>query len=198
LWWAPDCSARLAPGNAHQPHYQVITRQDQAQIYQELTTAPPKDATPAQCGVDAPARGALTTSFVSICGRLKDNRLLPDGFLPMPQRIAIAKALGAAEDLAKETSPVGVGDDADYESGGGDALRFAIPLADIKGEPSAVEATLYYQATPPFFLQDRFCTAKGPDRDRLAYLAAGLNLNNTPAAQWKLKLVTSGPATIPR
>jgi hypothetical protein len=198
LWWPPDCSARLTPGNSHQPHYQVITRQDQAQIYQELTTAPPNDATPAQCGVEASPRGELTTSFVSICGRLKDNRLLPDGFLPLPQRIAIAKALGAAEYLAKETSPVGVGDDADYVTGGGDTLRFAIPLADIKGEPAAVEATLYYQATPPFFLQDRFCTAKGTDRDRLAYLAAGLNLNNTPAAQWKLRLVTSGQVTIPR
>jgi len=40
--------------------------------------------------------------------------------------------------------------------------------------------------------------SKGTDRDRLAYLAAGLNLNNTPAAQWKLRLVTSGQVTIPR
>jgi hypothetical protein len=145
VWWAPDCSARLEPGNAHQPHYQVITRQDQTQIYQELTTAPPKDASAAQCGADGPPPGALTTSFVSHCGRLKDNRLLPHGFLPLPQRIAIAKALGAGEDMAKDTSPTGVGDDPDYLSdGGGDTL---IPLADISGAPSAVEAVLYYQAT---------------------------------------------------
>jgi hypothetical protein len=127
----------------------------------------------------------LTTSFVSICGRL------PDGFLPLPQRIAIANALGAAEDLARDTSPVGVGDDADYVTSGGDTLRFEIPLADITGEPAAVEAILYYQATPPFFLQDRFCTAKGTDRDRRAYLSARLNLNNTPAAHGNLN---SSPA----
>jgi hypothetical protein len=159
LWWTPDCGARVAPNNAHQPHYQVITREDQAQIYQELTTAPPKNATPAQCEIGAAPAGELTTSFASICSRLKDNRLLPDGFLPLPQRIAIAQALGAREDLARDTSPVGVGDDPDYRDGGGDALRFETPLADIAGALSAVEATLYYQATPPFFLQDRFCTA---------------------------------------
>jgi hypothetical protein len=177
----------------------VITRQDQAQIYQELTIAPPKDASPAQCGIDAPASGSLTTSFVSICGRLKDNRLLPHGFLPLPQRIAIATALGAGEDMAKETSPAGVGDDPDYlGDAGADTLRFEIPLADIPGAPAAVEAVLYYQATPPFYLQDRFCTAKGTDRDRLAYLAAGLNLDNTPAADWKLRLVGSGSVPVPR
>ena len=32
IWWKDDCSARLDPGAlAHQPHYQVINRQDQAQ-----------------------------------------------------------------------------------------------------------------------------------------------------------------------
>ena len=43
LWWKNDCSARIAPEQRlHQPHYQVITRQDQAQIYQELVAAPPR------------------------------------------------------------------------------------------------------------------------------------------------------------
>ena len=41
LWWQPDCSARLNPdARKHQPHYQVVTRQDQAQIYQELVAEP--------------------------------------------------------------------------------------------------------------------------------------------------------------
>jgi hypothetical protein len=199
IWWKPDCSARLT-GTTHQPHYQVITHQDQVQIYQELNVAPLQDAKPGQCDVGAAAQqtaqGDLTTSFLSICGRLKDNRLLPEGFLPLPDRISIARALGAGEDLARDTSPVGVGDDPDYRQGGGDTFRFEIPLADIPGQAAAVEAVLYYQATPPFFLQDRFCTAKGADRDRLAYVSARLNLANTPAADWKLRLVSSGRVTV--
>jgi hypothetical protein len=135
----------------------------------------------------------MTTSFLSICGKLKDNRLLPHGFLPLPQRVAISHALGAGDDMAEDTSPVGVGDDPDYRDGGGDTLRYQIPLADVPGQPARVEAVLYYQATPPFFLQDRFCTAQGTDRDRLAYLAAGLKLDHTPAAGWKLRMVSSGP-----
>jgi hypothetical protein len=197
MWWKPDCSARLT-STQHQPHFQTITRQDQAQIYQELNTAPPKDATPAHCKAGATPQGDLTTSFLAICGRLKDNRLLPEGFLPLPERTAIARALGAGEDLARDTSPVGVGDDPDYARGGSDTLRFEIPIAEIPGQAAAVEASLYYQATPPFFLQDRFCTAKGTDRDRLAYISARLNLANTPAADWKLRLVGSGRVAVSR
>jgi hypothetical protein len=49
-----------------------------------------------------------------------------------------------------------------------------------------VRAWLNYQATPPFYLQDRFCTAQGKDRDRLFYLAGHLDLDGTPAADWSL------------
>jgi hypothetical protein len=203
LWWMPDCSARLTPGsNPYQPHYQVISRQDQVQIYQELVTAPPKGATQEQCGIGAAPTGELTTSFLSICAKLKDNRVLPDGFLPLSQRVVISRALGAGDDMAEDTSPVGVGDDPDYLpgglTGGRNTVRYRIPLADMAGQPATVEAVLYYQATPPFFLQDRFCTAQGADRDRLAYLAAGLNLAGTPAAEWKLRMVSSGVVAIGR
>jgi hypothetical protein len=100
--------------------------------------------------------------------------------------------------MAEDTNPVGVGDDPDYRTGGDDTLRYNIPVADLHGRPASVEATLYYQATPPFFLQDRFCTAKGTDRDRLAYIAAGMTFTKLPMANWKLFLVTSGRATVSR
>ena len=61
----------------------------------------------------APA-GPFTTSFLSICARVKDNRILPDGFLPVAERERIAHALGADEDLAQDVEPFGVGDDPDY------------------------------------------------------------------------------------
>lgn len=189
LWWTPDCSRRYQ-GLDHQPHYQVITRQDQAQIYQELVTAPP-DGADSECGLDVPPRPPFTTSFLSICGHVKDNRILPHGFLALEERTAIARALGAGEDLARDTGPHAVGDDPDYVSGGGDSLRYEIALADLAGEPAGVEATLYYQAIPPFYLQDRFCTARSRDTARLHYLAGHLDLEGTRAEDWKLEVVTS-------
>ncbi|HEY7577433.1 MAG TPA: cytochrome P460 family protein [Acetobacteraceae bacterium] len=197
LWWKQDCSARIGGDNPHQPHYQSIARQDQVQIYQELVTAPLAGAA-GQCGPHASPAGELTTSFLSICARLKDNRLLPTGFLPLDQRVTISRALGAAADMAEDTDAVGIGADPDYRSGGADTIVYRIPRGDIAGQPAAVEAILYYQAIPPFYLQDRRCTATGADRDRLAYLARAVNLTRTPAADWKLRMVTSGRVSLPR
>ena len=199
LWWKDDCSGRLRPGERpHQPHYQTIGRQDQAQIYQELVSAPPANVSAPVCGGDAAPAGELTTSFLSICAKVKDNRILPAGTLPLEARRAIAKALGAGEDLAVDAGPTGVEDDPDYVTGGGDSLTYRIPIADLaKGlRPAAVQAILYYQATPPFYLQDRFCTAKGADTERLGFLAGHLNLAGTQAEGWKLKVVSSGTVPI--
>ena len=45
LWWRDDCSARLHPDRLeYQPHHQTIRRQDQAQVYQELVSAPYRSA----------------------------------------------------------------------------------------------------------------------------------------------------------
>jgi hypothetical protein len=198
LWWNADCSARIAPqARTHQPHYQVIGRQDQVQIYEELTAAPADVAAPA-CGPASAPGGALTTSFLSQCTKVKDNRILPHGFLPAAQRTAIAATLGAGGDLAEEPGPSGVGDDPDYLAGGADTLVYRIPLADIAGAPDTVRATLYYQATPPYFLQDRFCTSKSVDTARLFFLAGNLDLKRTPAHDWKLEVVTTGPVAVPR
>ena len=187
-WWTPDCRRVSGPSaRSHQPHHQVISRQDQVQIYQELVSAPPAKG-PAQCGVGAAPAGELTTSFLSICARVKDNRLLPEGYLKLDERIAIARALGAGTDLAHEAGSLV--DDPDYLTGGGDTLVYRVPLADLKGaRPAGVQATVYYQATPPYYLQDRFCTARGTDTERLYQLAGRLDLSGTPAAGWKLKVV---------
>jgi len=197
-WWEDDCSARIDPdARAHQPHFQRITAQDQVQIYQELVAAPPEDETPV-CGLDAEPKGALTTSFLSICASVKDNRLLPKGFLPLDERKAIAIAFGAKEDLAIEVTPRAIDNDPDYVQGGGDSLVYEIPLADLpRGRtPAAVQASLYYQATPPFYLQDRMCTSKSDDTKRLKFLAAHLNLDGTQAEGWKLAVTSTGPVSL--
>ena len=197
-WWKDDCSARLNPGRGpHQPHYQTVTRQDQAQIYQELRLAPPAGVAAPVCGPAAPKGGELTTSFLAICGQAKDNRLLPDGFLPVDERRAIAVALGAGGNLAVEAGSNAVGDDPDYVTGGGDRVTYRIALADLPpgSTPARVTATLYYQATPPFYLQDRFCTSKSRDTDRLYYLVGRLNLDDI-APQWKLKIGETASAAL--
>ncbi len=196
LWWKDDCSARLHPDKlVYQPHYQIVQRQDQAQIYQELVTAPPKENP--RCGIDAPALPPFTTSFLSICGRAKDNRILPRGFLPLADRTRIALALGAQEDLAQDVEPYGVGDDPDYREGGGDSLIYEVDLSEVSGTPVSVQATLYYQATPPFYLQDRFCTSRSQDTQRLYFLAGHLNLDGTAAEDWKLAVVSTGTVAVP-
>ena len=198
LWWKDDCSGYAQVGRPLQPHFTTITRQDQAQIYQEIIAAPPKNVSAPVCGPGEEPTGDLTTSFLSICADVKDNRILPQGFLGPDQRREIATALGAGADLAEASGSTGVGDDPDYVAGGGDSLIYRVPLADLPAgaKPASVSATLYYQALPPFYIQDRLCTAKGPDIDRLHYLVAHLNLADSEAEGWKLKLVGSGPVAI--
>ena len=181
-WWKSDCSARI-PANEQkwQPHYTTITRQDQAQIYQDLSKN---------------KEGYLTTSFLMINDEVKDNRLQPHGLLPLAERLKIAQALGDTtplnsridENIAKAIESKGVGDDPDYEHGGKDSLTYLI--SNLAGSPVTVRVTLYHQSTAPYFLQDRFCVAPdGPDTKRLYFLAGHLNLDGTEADSWKLRIV---------
>jgi hypothetical protein len=73
-----------------------------------------------------------------------------------------------------------------------------VPLAELSGgrAPAAVQARLFYQATPPFYLQDRLCTARGEDTERLKFLVGHLNLDGTAAEGWKLEVVSTGPVPI--
>jgi hypothetical protein len=196
LWWRPDCSARIEPAaRLHQPHYEVVDSQDQVQIYEDLAAEPGGSA--ARCEGGTQNAGPLTTSFLSRCSKVKDNRLLPAGFLDLENRARIAAALGADRELAHEAGPNEVGDDPDYKTGGGDTLLYRVPITELSGKPATVEATLYYQATPPYYLQDRICTSRSADTKRLAYLTANLDLAGTPAESWKLK-VAAATRAVPR
>jgi hypothetical protein len=152
-------------------------------------TAPP--GPDADCGLDATPVPPFTTSFLSICGHVKDNRILPEGFLPLAERFEIARALGAKDDLASESGAHGVGGDTDYDTGGGDTVSYEIDLAELARPPASVRATLFYQAMPPYFLQDRFCTSDSDDTKRLQFLAGHLSLDGTEAQDWKLEIVSS-------
>jgi len=163
--------------------------------------ASPADVDNPMCGAHAKPEGPLTSSFLSICAKVKDNRLLPHGFLPVDARTDIAAAFGANAELAEDVAPVGTEGDPDYapdeEASGADSVLYEVPLSALDGEPAEIRATLYYQAIPPFFLQDRFCTAKGTDTTRLYYLAGKLDTGPGPIQDWKLKVGRTIKASVP-
>jgi len=86
-------------------------------------------------------------------------------------------------------------DDPDYHDGraGTDHVAYQITLpAGVDATKCTVEATLYYQAIPPSYLNARFTSA--PDGDatrRLYYLASNLQLAGTSTENWKLLLASS-------
>jgi hypothetical protein len=196
LWWRPDCSARLDPDKqVHQPHYETIKRRDQVQIYEDLAAAP-AGGDAAVCTKATTSMGPLTTSFLSRCVKVKDNRLLPSGFLNLEDRSRIAAAFGADKDLAEESGAAAVGDDPDYREGGGDTLQYEVALDGLSGDPATVEAALYYQATPPYYLQDRACTSDSQDTKRLIFMTTNLGNEASAASAWKLKIATSGQVAV--
>lgn len=168
--------------NAYQEHHEVITSDQQVQIYEELT----KDAD-----------GNFTTSFIRRDKDIKDNRLLPIGWTEKgPDPSLNGRFL-------KATFPHGAAEkDPDYRDGKGhDRVTYKIVLPDDV-DPSAVSvrATLYYQNIPPYYLNDRFTIGKGEPTRRLYYITSNLNLEDTPMEEWKIRIATSSasPAAAPR
>ncbi len=153
-----------------QPHFWTnapITSDKQVQIYEELEVDP---------------QGLLTTSFLSLDHRVKDNRLQPAGRTDD----------GILAD--RSPKPVGTGDDPSYHNGCGcNSISYEIPLAQIPGTPAAVQASIYYQSIPPYYLRQRSEEGSGPDTARLIKFANELDLNNYPEiASWKLAIASTG------
>ncbi|HEX2835089.1 MAG TPA: hypothetical protein VHW00_18895 [Thermoanaerobaculia bacterium] len=154
--------------NKYQQHYEVITSDDQVQIYEEL-------------GKDAD--GNFTTSFIRRDQDVKDNRLLPLGWTAKgPDPSLNGRFLEA-------TYPHGnAKTDADYKDGKGhDRVTYRITLpADIDASAVTVRASLYYQNIPPYYLDQRFRIGKGEATRRLYYIASNLNLEGSEMEDWKI------------
>jgi hypothetical protein len=149
-----------------------IRREDQVQIYEELVVNP---------------EGLLTTSFIALDQKVKDNRLQPRGW----------KSTGP---YADETGPVGTcvrrgsGSDCDpnYGDGSGtNVVRYQIPLNAKTSKAASVRATLYYQSIPPYYLADRASDATGTDTDRLVRFSHDMQLQDTPVQNWKLPIASA-------
>jgi hypothetical protein len=151
-----------------QPHYWVknpITRQDQVQVYEELVTNP---------------EGFLTTSFIALNKKAKDNRLQPQGWTTSGPEAA-------------ETGPVGtcVGNDCDphYENGSGSSVvRYLVPLTNRTALADKMRATLYYQTVPPYYQLQRATDATGVDTERLVRFVSKLDVSGTSVDKWVLKI----------
>ena len=174
----------LPNSTTYQPHHQVITSEDQVQIYEELNQNADKE---------------FTTSFIHRVYDIKDNRLLPDGW----RTATFFKPDGEVlYEFMEATDPRATGDDPDYmDQGpgfeGGDSLVYDVTLPEgIDSASLTVRASLYSQAIPPYWLHQRFNAApEGEATKRLYYLTSRLNLEGTAMDNWKLELV-SADATV--
>ncbi len=166
----------------YQPHFWgarfPVTRQDQAQIYEEL---------------DLNADCVFTSSFIRRDFVVKDNRLLPFGWtetgpLGPDGRPVIPK------EFLEPTHAEGVWDDPRYGDGSGTSLvRYEVALPPgVNPNNLRVSATLYYQSIPPHYLHDRFTQAPDyPATRRLYYLTSNLRTQGTPMENWKVKVVAA-------
>lgn len=167
----------LPDSNTYQRHHQIITRQDQVQIYEELNQD--KDFN-------------FTTSFVHRVHDVKDNRLLPQGW----RMASVFKPQGEVMfQFMEATDPKGTGNDPDYmdkgpEFPGQDQIVYQITLPKgFNAKNLKVRATMYNQSIPPFWLHQRFTLAPDqPATQRLFYMTSHLNLKGTAMEDWKLAL----------
>ncbi|HKV39118.1 MAG TPA: cytochrome P460 family protein [Blastocatellia bacterium] len=177
---------RRDKGGVFQPHFygpdHPITSSKQVQIYEELV----KDAS-----------GDFTTSFVRRDRIVKENRLLPKGWSHDGPTPALSGEYLAA------TYPEGDAEkDPNYMNGSGTSqVRYMVPLSelppDTNPENLEVRVTLYYQALPPYFLDQRFeQTPTAPATERLFYLRDEIVTDGTPIENWRL-LVTSKTVSAP-
>ncbi len=100
----------------YEPHYAVINRPDQVQIYEAIIGDP---------------HGQVTTTLLRATSYLKDNRLLPTGF----------DKKGAPDDIAVYGQAL---EDTDFNAGG-DIVRYQVAAASSSG-PYLIEVELLYQS----------------------------------------------------
>ncbi|MCX5690484.1 MAG: multiheme c-type cytochrome [Planctomycetota bacterium] len=118
----PDESGRIngIADELNEPHHDVITSPEQVCIYELLA---------------ADGEGKPTTVLTHMATRRKDTRLLPFGYSNSGPRVA-------------ETSPVGIGDDANF-LGGSDHVTYKVAMPEGASTRQTIVARLYYQPIPP-------------------------------------------------
>ena len=105
-----------AEPSLYEPHYEVISESEQVQIYEVILKN---------------SDGEVTTTLLRAAGFLKDNRLLPEGFV--------------MDGVDADIAPYGlVLEDSDF-AGGRDEVKYSIDLSGFAG-PFTIEVELLYQS----------------------------------------------------
>ena len=162
----------------HQPHHQVITSQDQVQIYETLLHSHDH---------------SFTTSFIHGCFTIKENRLLPRGWKAEGPDPALTGAYLKATHPGEEAKK-----DPRYVNGSGsDQIVYKIELPEgLNADNLSVKVSMYYQAFPPYFLKNLFDNAPESQAvQRLHYMISNANVEGTLIEDWKF-LINSVQADI--
>ena len=169
----------------YQMHHCVITSETDVQIYEELV----------RDGNDQ-----FTTSFIHRDEEVKDNRLLPKGWSangPDVDSPTIREFIEATYPHLDAESPYSNDSDCNdsifTDGSGSDVVRYRVALpAEVDVNAVTVQATLYSQSIPPYYLRQRFTLApRGPATQRFYYLASHLDLEGTPLEDWKLEIASA-------
>jgi len=113
--------------NTYEPHYQLITEQDQVQLYETVMG-----------NVD----NEVTYTLLQAAQYLKDNRLLPPGFdkATAPEDVAVYGLANSDNDFVQ----------------GQDKVRYQIDVSQFNSTKFTVEISLNYQPVAFSFLQDLY------------------------------------------
>lgn len=173
------CPAQQGPEEeCYQPHFQTIRNEYEVQIYTEKV---------ADCS------GKLTGSVTHLCEEVKDNRLLPTGWRSDGPYAGVTDP-GPIAMLDPEYPMDGT------PASGSDIVSYEIALTDMQAQDfTSVRATLYFQAIPPSFLNERFNSAlvgaaEKTDTERLYFITSRLNVDVEDDASekfikdWKLEI----------
>lgn len=169
----------------YQPHFSQkypITRQDQAQIYEELVED---------------TDGKFTTSFVRLHKHVKENRLLPKGWKPDGPFAEHTRPVGGAQE-----DPGYINRNGDGGSEGSNTVLYRVPLTALAGQAASVRTALYYQTLPPYYLKDRAAVIgqglpdeQTRDARRLKFFVDNMAVP-APIENWKLKIAGKETAIV--
>ncbi len=121
----------------YEPHYQIITSENQAQIYEFVMT-----------DINGEVTKVLERGYAAV----KDNRLAPKGFTTSHSAYDTTRIVG----LALSDSDFNFEDG--EEGSGTDKIQYHIPLAGVT-ENLIASASVYYQAIPPKEVAEMFAAS---------------------------------------
>ena len=163
----------------HQEHYWAknpIVRQNQVQIYEELVTNP---------------EGYLSTSFVALNEKVKDNRLQPEGWSSTGPEASETGPVATCTTIFGKAGQKKICDP-DYMNGSGSSVvRYLVPLTRKTIAAASVKVTLYYQTVPPYYQLQRATDATGVDTNRFVRMVADLQVTGTPVDKWVLPIASA-------